>query len=144
MPSQARNDPQIGQKVQFIQRLAALVPHPRLHLIRFHGMLAPNARLPASIIPDVPANANPIPPAVPAPMNSAGCSNECSRSASSSAPVRWHLKIMPPWSIPVIANILTHLGLLARAPPRAAARACDRCQLALIFQRIPDRIQFSP
>ena len=30
----------------------------------------------------------------------------------------------------VIAKILTHLGLLARAPPRAAARAFDRFQLA--------------
>jgi len=31
-----------------MQRLAALVPHPRLHLIRFHGVLAPNAGLCAS------------------------------------------------------------------------------------------------
>ena len=30
----------------------------------------------------------------------------------------------------VIAQILTHLGLPARAPPRAAARAFDRFQLA--------------
>jgi hypothetical protein len=28
-----------------MQRLAALVPRPRLHLIRFHGVLAPNAKL---------------------------------------------------------------------------------------------------
>ena len=31
--------------LEFMQRLAALVPRPRLHLIRFHGVLAPNARL---------------------------------------------------------------------------------------------------
>lgn len=30
--------------LEFIQRLAALVPRPRLHLIRFHGVLAPNAK----------------------------------------------------------------------------------------------------
>ena len=30
--------------LEFIQRLAALVPRPRLHLIRFHGVLAPEAR----------------------------------------------------------------------------------------------------
>jgi hypothetical protein len=30
----------------------------RLHLIRFHGVLAPNARLRAEIIPNVPVNAN--------------------------------------------------------------------------------------
>jgi UbiA prenyltransferase family/Putative transposase len=29
--------------LEFMQRLAALVPRPRLHLIRFHGVLAPNA-----------------------------------------------------------------------------------------------------
>jgi len=34
-----------------MQRLAALVPRPRLHLIRFHGVLAPHAKLRAAIIP---------------------------------------------------------------------------------------------
>ena len=31
--------------LEFMQRLAALVPRPRLNLIRFHGVLAPNAKL---------------------------------------------------------------------------------------------------
>ena len=31
--------------MEFMQRLAALVPRPRLHLIRFQGVLAPNAKL---------------------------------------------------------------------------------------------------
>jgi hypothetical protein len=31
--------------LEFMQRLAALVPWPRLHLIRFHGVLTPNAKL---------------------------------------------------------------------------------------------------
>lgn len=30
--------------LEFMQRLAALMPRPRLHLIRFHGVLAPNAK----------------------------------------------------------------------------------------------------
>ena len=34
-----------------MQRLAALVPRPRLHLIRFHGVLAPNAKLRAMVEP---------------------------------------------------------------------------------------------
>jgi len=34
-----------------MQRLAALVPRPRLHLIRFHEVLAPNARLRAQVVP---------------------------------------------------------------------------------------------
>ena len=31
--------------LEFLQRLAALVHRPRLHLIRYHGVLAPNARV---------------------------------------------------------------------------------------------------
>ena len=37
--------------LEFLQRLAALVPRPRLHLIRFHGVLAPNASLRSQIVP---------------------------------------------------------------------------------------------
>ncbi len=37
--------------LEFMQRLAALVPRPRLHLIRFHGVLAPNAKLRALVVP---------------------------------------------------------------------------------------------
>ena len=45
--------------MEFMERLAALVPRPRLHLIpfdrvragRFHGVLAPNAKLRSKIIP---------------------------------------------------------------------------------------------
>ncbi len=34
--------------LELMQRLAALVPRPRLHLIRYHGVLAANVRLRAS------------------------------------------------------------------------------------------------
>ena len=43
--------------LEFMQRLAALVPRPRLHLIRFHGVLAPNAKLRREIIPRPPEQA---------------------------------------------------------------------------------------
>ena len=42
--------------LEFMQRLAALVPRPRLNLIRFHGVLAPNAKLRPQIIPGRPAS----------------------------------------------------------------------------------------
>ncbi len=42
--------------LEFLQRLAALVPRPRLHLIRFHGVLAPHAKLRAQIVPSAPVN----------------------------------------------------------------------------------------
>jgi Putative transposase len=41
--------------LEFMQRLAALVPRPRLHLTRFHGVLAPNAKLRSQVVP-TPAN----------------------------------------------------------------------------------------
>ncbi|MBP7588522.1 MAG: transposase [Thermoanaerobaculia bacterium] len=40
--------------LEFMQRLAALVPRPRLHLIRFHGVLAPNAKLRPIVVPKAP------------------------------------------------------------------------------------------
>ena len=40
--------------LEFMQRLAALVPRPRLHLIRFHGVLAPNAKRRSLVVPQVP------------------------------------------------------------------------------------------
>ena len=43
--------------LEFMQRLAALVPRPRLHLIRFHGVLAPHAKLRAAIVPSAAQNA---------------------------------------------------------------------------------------
>jgi hypothetical protein len=36
--------------LEFLQRLAALAPRPRLHLIRHHGVLAPNAKLRARLL----------------------------------------------------------------------------------------------
>jgi hypothetical protein len=37
-----------------MQRLAELVPWPRLHLIRFHGVLAPNIKQRALVVPAAP------------------------------------------------------------------------------------------
>ncbi len=40
---------------------AALVPRPRLHLIRYHGVLAPNATPRAQVVPQTPAARNSYP-----------------------------------------------------------------------------------
>jgi len=58
-------------------RLAALVPRPKLHLIRFHGVLAPNAKLRAMVAPQ-----QPEPPAQAAPPA------ECEASCAHHRPVR--------------------------------------------------------
>ena len=120
--------------LEFMQRLAALVPRPKLHLIRFHGVLAHNAKLRALVVPQEPEA--PAQEAKPA-----ACEANCARHR----PVRlsWakllkrvfeldlehcpncggELKIIAAiLEQPVIEKILTHLGLQARAPPRASAR----------------------
>ena len=40
--------------LEFMQRQAALVPRPRLHSIRFQGVLAPNAKMRAQVVPQEP------------------------------------------------------------------------------------------
>ena len=60
-----------------MQKLAALVPRPRLHLIRFHGVLAPNAKLRAQVVPQ-----EPEPPAQAAPPA------ECEATREHHRPVR--------------------------------------------------------
>ena len=120
--------------LEFMQRLAALVPRPRLHLIRFHGILAPNATLRAQVVPQEPVESTPA-------AQPAACEANCAHHH----PVRlsWakllkrvfaldlehcpncggELKIIAAiLEAPVIERILTHLGLQARAPPRAPAR----------------------
>ncbi len=122
--------------LEFMQRLAALVPRPRLHLIRFHGVLAPNAGLRAAIVPGTPQKPG----------------DDAARHAHE-APARigWarllkrvfdidlehypqcggDLKIIAAIEEPaVIVRILTHLGLPARAPPRSPARPLSLFQAA--------------
>jgi hypothetical protein len=41
-------------QLEFMQRLAALAARPRLHLIRFRGVLAPNAKLRTQVVPQEP------------------------------------------------------------------------------------------
>ena len=35
----------------FMARLAAIIPTPRLHVVRYHGVLAPRSRVRAQIVP---------------------------------------------------------------------------------------------
>ena len=63
--------------LELMQRLAALVPRPRLHLIRSHGVLAPNAKLRAQGVPQEPEAPAPTPP-----------STQCEPKCVSHRPVR--------------------------------------------------------
>jgi len=99
--------------LQFMPRLAALVPRPRLHLIRFHGVLATNAKLRALVIPAGPDH-----------------EAEAASACTSPEPGCAHRRVTAIVELPVIERILTHLGLAARPPPRAPARSHRRLQAA--------------
>jgi len=81
--------------LEFMQRLAALVPKPRLHLIRFHGVLASNAKRRALVVPQAPEPAAQaaLPAECEAPcahhrpvrLSGPGCSSESLRSTWSTA-----------------------------------------------------------
>ena len=128
------------EPLEFMERLAALVPRPRLHLIRFHGVLAPNAKLRSKI--------------VRAPPERAAETSSESAHAQGATPRRAWARLLKrastlntartargaPRSSPEpsskgrhrrsagIVKILTHLGLPTRAPPRAPAQRFDLFQ----------------
>ncbi|MBL7669824.1 MAG: transposase [Bdellovibrionaceae bacterium] len=51
--------------LELMERLAALVPRPRVHLTRFHGVLAPHYKYRSEIVP----KAKEQPPQVPTDKN---------------------------------------------------------------------------
>ncbi len=121
--------------LEFMQRLAALVPRPRLHLIRFHGVLAPNAGLRAAIVPGSPENisepADEPAHGAPARMGWARLLRRVFDIDVERCVYGGKLKIIAAIEEPaVIVRILTHLGLPARAPPRSPARPLALFQVA--------------
>jgi hypothetical protein len=126
--------------LELMQRLAALVPRPRLHLIRFHGVLAPHAKLRAQIVPSVPVSvpetcdhhAQSPPASAPARMSWACLLKrvfdiDAEYCANCGGRLQTIAAIVDP---AVITKILTHLHLPARAPPRSPARRIDLFQAA--------------
>ena len=127
------------EPLEFMQRLAALAPRPRLHLTRFHGVLAPNAKLRTKVAPE---------PARERAREQAHAEDTCTHSA----PVRmsWarllkrvfdidmercacggKLKFVASIEQPeVIEKILTHLGLSPQPPPIAPARRAELFEAA--------------
>jgi len=121
--------------LEFMQRLAALVPRPRLNLIRFHGVLAPNAKLRAEIIPDGMKN-----------KSKPTDENDDVPQSTTSVRISWARLLKRVFDIDIehcphcggtlkiiaailesgaITKILDHLGLPARAPPRSPAQAFE-------------------
>jgi hypothetical protein len=118
--------------LELMQRLAALVPRPRLNLIRFHGVLAPHAQLRPKIVP----NGSPGSTIMPEEHT------EGDRQPTPHSRIQWaqllkrvfdiditicsscggSLKIIAAIEEPqAIKKILNHLGLSAQPPPRTPA-----------------------
>ena len=105
-----------------------------MHLIRFHGVLAPNAKLRSKVVP------------APVQATTAGA-GDCNHVHAHSALLRmsWARLLKRVYDIDiehcqacggklkiiaVIERILTHLGLAAQPPPRTPARRVDLFQAA--------------
>ncbi|MEQ1881029.1 MAG: hypothetical protein ABL878_08670 [Burkholderiales bacterium] len=126
-----------------MQRLAALVPRPRLHLIRFHGVLASNAKLCSGIVPGPLENTSEHAAhhahGAPARMSWARLLKRGLAAAFSLSSVFWSRTLPELWRRPedhrrpfdklrtgvedpaVIAKILTHIWACPRAPARPLA-----------------------
>jgi hypothetical protein len=123
----------VMEPLEFMQRLAALVPRPRLNLIRFHGVLAPNAKIRSGIIPGRPLTVDDTSDDLDgAPHHSASARMSWARLLKRVFDIDVQhcpqcggiLKIIAAIEDPsVIARILAHLGLPTRAPPRSPAQA---------------------
>ena len=129
----------IMSPLESMQPLAAVVPRPRLHLIRFHGVLAPNSKLRSLVVPQEP-------PAQAQAATGAADVADCEVETSQARPRRisWARLLKRVFDIdmehcpncgggelkiiaailerPVIEKILSHLGLDPQPPPRGRAR----------------------
>ena len=117
--------------IDFLAKLAALVPPPRIHLVRYHGVFAPNAKDRPHVIP------------IPAPATSAGEPEPAAprlreRRLDWAALLRrvfavdvlqcplcdGRMKVVSFITDPLVARrILDHLGLPSTQPSPDAARA---------------------
>ena len=110
------------------------MPRPRLHLIRFHGVLAPNAGLRAAIVPG-PAKSEPADEHAhdaPARMGWARLLKRVFAIDLEHCPqCGGEFRIIAAIEEPaVIVRILRHLGLPARAPPLSPERQLPLFQAA--------------
>jgi hypothetical protein len=131
--------------MELLQRLARLVPPPRVHRHRYHGVLAPNARLRAQVIALREGVSVDDPPVADGEIQSSKTpdATEAAPSSGRSARIRWAQLLARIYEVlpllcpscggqmrilafltdpPVVRSILVHLDLPHRPPPVAPAR----------------------
>jgi hypothetical protein len=128
--------------LEFMQRPAALAPRPRLHLIRFHGVLASNAKLRSLVMPQGPELQEQV--------SEVAVASVCEAEVVAVRPhrIRWARLLKRVYDIaiqhcpncgarelktiaailerPVIEKILTHLGIDRQPPPWGGARGAGQ------------------
>lgn len=129
-PSASGQTVLVLEPVEFLRRLAALVPPPRTNLVRFFGVFAPNASLRKHLVPKPPKPspaASPTAPATPAASYRVPWAQLLKKTFA--ADVLTCDKCGGPrrivacvFSSAVAREILDHLRLPSRALPRAPAR----------------------
>lgn len=133
----------------FLRRLACLIPPPRAHMVRYHGVFAPNANARALLPPPPPPPQVSLeltpayPPATPPPEHN-------DNKPPSQAKIRWAQLIQRVWNTDVLScpgcggrrriislitdpsviqQILQHLNLPTTAPTVAPARGPPQTDL---------------
>jgi hypothetical protein len=123
----------IFSPLEFIEKLASLVPPPRIHLTRFHGILAPHSQFRKLVVPEKPEEeiqeqiGDKSLPVDNQKQNRISWAKLLSRVFSLDMDncelCGGQMKaISAILKQEVIEKILTHLGLPARAPPIAPSR----------------------
>ena len=134
---------------ELLARIATLVPPPRAHALRYHGVFAPNSRVRAQVVPEQVADAAEPDARCPRTTSTkAPATPPKTRSPDAPAPTRtrvpWAELLQKVFAVDVLAcprcagrleviayiaepgvakQILDHLGLEAQAPPLAKAAA---------------------
>ena len=131
----------VDDVIAFIEKLAALIPPPRIHLTRFHGCLAPHAKIRSQIVPKKEEVSDqtqlPVAPVHPAPKktNRYGWAEllarvfaidmkHCPGCGGDLQPVAAILEFS------AIKKILEHLGLPDKPPDIAPARLSSQMSFA--------------
>ena len=137
----------VFEPLEFLEKLAALVPAPKAHLVRYHGVLAPAARWRPYIVPSVTVSESAGVVAVPAIGSDSAFEAEQDTYLPPAPPCRrnylWAELMKRAWDLDVLEcprcrarmriiaairsesaaeKILISLGLPSRAPPVTPAR----------------------